>query len=254
MLGPARRGAVAAAVVVSAALAMTACQPTDSPSPAGSSAPVTSPAGGSSAGSPASAGASASTGSANGGSSGGSASSAPATASAPAPGTPPASAPASASASASGGSTGGVVAACAAKSLKVTARQADQRPAGTGTGAAIVTFTNVSARACVLKGHPSVAGAGNGSPEHDSPLAVTPVGPAVPVTVAPGGRAWVKLTFVQVQGEADGYCVSGADPSVYPTIVVGLPGSGAHQVALDDGRFAECDDTVTVTAVAAARP
>ncbi|GGS07805.1 hypothetical protein GCM10010269_53520 [Streptomyces humidus] len=143
---------------------------------------------------------------------------------------------------------------CAAKSLKVTARQAADRPVGTGTGAAVVTFTNVSARSCVLKGHASVAGAGNGSPEHNSPLAVTPVGPAVPVTVTPGGRAWVKLTFVQVQGEADGYCVSGADPSVYPTIVVGLPGSGAHQVALDDGLFAECDDTVTVTAVAAAKP
>jgi hypothetical protein len=146
------------------------------------------------------------------------------------------------------------VAACAAKSLKVTARQADERPPGTGTGAAIVTFTNVSARPCVLKGHPSVAGAGNGSPGHNSPLAVTPVGPAAPVTAAPGGRAWVKLTFVQVQGEADGYCASGATPSVFPTVVVGLPGSGAHQVALDDGQFAECDDTVTVTGVSAAKP
>jgi hypothetical protein len=33
-----------------------------------------------------------------------------------------------------------------------------------------------------------------------------------------------------------------------------LPSSGAHQVALDDGQFAECDDTVTVTAVSAAEP
>lgn len=261
-LGHARRGSAVAAVVATAALAMTGCRPTDSPSPAGSSAPVTSPAagsapvtspaGGSSAGSSASAGGSSSAGSA----SGGSASSAPATASAPAPGAPSASAPAPATASASpaGGSAGGAVATCAAKSLKVTARQATVRPAGTGTGAAIVTFTNVSARACVLKGHPSVAGAGNGSPEHNSPLAVTPVGPAVPVTLAAGGRAYVKLTFVQVQGEADGYCVSGATPSVYPTIVVGLPGSGAHQAALDDGQFAECDNKVTVTAVSAARP
>ncbi|MCQ9136362.1 DUF4232 domain-containing protein [Streptomyces sp. IBSBF 2807] len=233
---------------------MTACQPTDSPSPAGSSAPATSSAGGSTAKGP-SAGASASAGSTDGGSgsgasggSGGSTPSAPATAS----GTSSASAPASASPSAPRGSAGGAVATCAAKSLEVTARQAAQRPAGTGIGAAIVTFTNVSGRACVLKGHPSVAGAGNGSPEHNSPLEVTPVGSAGPVTVAPGGRAWVKLTFVQVQGEADGYCVSGADPSVYPTVVVGLPGSGSHQVALDDGQFAECDDTVTVTAVAAA--
>ncbi|MDX3117728.1 DUF4232 domain-containing protein, partial [Streptomyces scabiei] len=166
----------------------------------------------------------------------------------------PAPATASPSASPAGGSTGGALATCAAKSLKVTARQADEPPTGTGTGAAIVTFTNVSGRACVLKGHPSVAGAGNGSPGHNSPLAVTPVGPAVPVTVAPGGKAYVKLTFVQVQGEADGYCVSGATPSVYPTMVVGLPGSGAHQVALDDGWLAECDDTATATAVSSVKP
>lgn len=86
------------------------------------------------------------------------------------------------------------------------------------------------------------------------PLTVKPTGSATPVTVAPGGKAWVKLTFVQVQGEADGYCVSGSAPVVYPTMVVRLPGSGAHQVALDDGQFAECDDIVTVTAVSAVRP
>ena len=34
----------------------------------------------------------------------------------------------------------------------------------------------------------------------------------------------------------------------------GLPGSGAHQVAVVDGAFAECDDTVTVTAVSAVEP
>ncbi|MFI7301285.1 DUF4232 domain-containing protein [Streptomyces sp. NPDC050121] len=143
---------------------------------------------------------------------------------------------------------------CRAGSLEVAARQAAERPAGTGTGAAIVRFTNVSAKACALKGHPSVAGAGNGSPEHNSPLTVTPIGSASPVTVAPGGKAWVKLTFVQVQGEADGYCASGTEPAVYPTIVVGLPGAGAHQVALDDGQFAECDNKVTVTAVSAVEP
>ncbi|MGW1324291.1 DUF4232 domain-containing protein [Streptomyces antibioticus] len=143
---------------------------------------------------------------------------------------------------------------CAADALEVAARQAAERPQGTGTGAAVVTFTNVSDTPCVLEGHPSVAGAGNGSPEHNSPLAVTPTGSAAPVTVAAGGKAWVKLTFVQVQGEGDGYCASGADPVTYPTLVVGLPGSGAHQVALDDGVFAECDNTVTVTAVSATEP
>ncbi|MFF5183917.1 DUF4232 domain-containing protein [Streptomyces sp. NPDC000345] len=144
--------------------------------------------------------------------------------------------------------------ACSAGSLEAAARQAAERPDGTGTGAAVVAFTNTSGASCVLRGHPTVAGAGNGSPEHNRPLKVTPSGTATPVTVAPGGKAWVKLTFVQVQGEGDGYCASGADPVTYPTTVVGLPGSGAYQVALDDGVFAECDDTVTVTPVSAVEP
>lgn len=150
------------------------------------------------------------------------------------------------------GSTGTAVKACAATALKVTAHQAADYPAGTGIGAAVVEFTNVSAKPCILQGHPTVAGAGNGSPSHNVPLKVTPSGSAVPVKLAPGAKASVKLTFVQVQGEGDGYCKSGAKPVAYPTLVVGLPGSGAHQVALDDGVFAECDNTVTATAVAAA--
>ncbi|WP_327316064.1 hypothetical protein [Streptomyces sp. NBC_01235] len=66
----------------------------------------------------------------------------------------------------------------------------------------------------------------------------------------------MKPTFVQVHGEADGYRESGADPVVYPTIVVGLPGAGAgaHQVALYEGQFADRDNTVTVTAVSAVEP
>ncbi|MFF0078958.1 DUF4232 domain-containing protein [Streptomyces canus] len=86
------------------------------------------------------------------------------------------------------------------------------------------------------------------------PLAVKPTGAATPVKVAPGGKAWVKLTFVQVQGEGDGYCVSGSTPVIHPTMVVRLPGSGAHQVALDEAQFTECDDTVTVTAVSRVQP
>ncbi|SNX66075.1 uncharacterized protein DUF4232 [Streptomyces sp. TLI_55] len=158
------------------------------------------------------------------------------------------------SASASTSAPGGSAATCSADSLKATARQAAVRPAGTGTGAAVVEFTNVSGQTCALNGHPTVAGAGNGSPEMNVPLTVKPTGATASVQVAPGGKAWVKLTFVQVQGEGDGYCVSGSAPVLYPTMVVGLPGSGAHQVALDDGQFAECDDTVTVTAVSAAEP
>ncbi|MFJ9150348.1 DUF4232 domain-containing protein [Streptomyces sp. NPDC102270] len=167
---------------------------------------------------------------------------------------PASSAPASSARPSSVPAPGGAAATCSAAGLKATARQAAVRPAGTGTGAAVVEFTNVSGRTCVLKGHPTVAGAGNGSPEMNVPLTAKPAGAAASVKVAPGGKAWVKLTFVQVQGEADGYCVSGSAPVVYPTMVVRLPGSGAHQVALDDGQFAECDDTVTVTAVSAVRP
>jgi hypothetical protein len=143
---------------------------------------------------------------------------------------------------------------CAATALKATAYQAVDRPSGTGTGAAIVRFTNTSAKPCVLQGHPTVAGAANGSPELNVPLQVTPVGSASPVKLAPGGNAWLKLTFVQVQGEGDGYCKSGSAPVIYPTMVIGLPGAGAHQVALDDGQFAECDGTLTATAVTATKP
>ncbi|MFJ5304117.1 DUF4232 domain-containing protein [Streptomyces sp. NPDC088350] len=170
------------------------------------------------------------------------------------PGDAETSSPVSSGSTGTSGSTGAAVKACAAGSLKVSAYQAAVRPQGTGTGAAIVRFTNITGKPCVLRGHPTVAGAANGSPELNVPLKVTPTGSASPVKLAPGGRAWLKLTFVQVQGEGDGYCKSGSAPVVYPTMVIGLPGSGAHQVALDDGEFAECDGTVTATAVSAAKP
>ncbi|MFF6993311.1 DUF4232 domain-containing protein [Streptomyces sp. NPDC010273] len=144
--------------------------------------------------------------------------------------------------------------ACAASALQVSAWQAAHRPVGTGTGAAVVQFTNVSRKACVLKGHPTAAGAGNGSPSHNTPLKVTPTGRAATVTVRPHGKAWVKLTFVQVQGEGDGYCVSGKAPKAFPTMVIGLPRSGKHQVALNDGWWAECDNKVTATPVSSVKP
>ncbi|MGV9563746.1 DUF4232 domain-containing protein [Streptomyces sp. NPDC003480] len=149
---------------------------------------------------------------------------------------------------------GSTAKACTASALNAAVYPAAHRPSGTGTGAVIVEFTNVTGQPCVLEGHPTVAGAGDGSPQHSLPLSVTRTGTASPVRMAPGGKAWAKLTFVQVQGEADGYCVSGSKPVVYPTLVVGLPGAGAHQVALADGEFAECDNKVTVTAVSAAKP
>ncbi|WP_442817183.1 DUF4232 domain-containing protein [Streptomyces sp. NBC_01334] len=228
------RGSVMAAVVASAALVVTGCGSGESPGtsarPASVSpdsatpAPVTSP----SAASPSVASASASA--------------------------PSASAAVVTPAVDSSRGVGAAAPACSVGSLKVAARQAADRPSGTGTGAAIVEFTNSSAKACVLKGHPTVAGAGNGSPEKNAPLSVTTTGSAAPVTLAPKGKAWVKLTFVQVQGEADGFCESGAEPVVFPTLVIGLPGAGKHQVALDDGQFAQCDNKVTVTAVSAVKP
>ncbi|MCX4400952.1 DUF4232 domain-containing protein [Streptomyces sp. NBC_01764] len=144
--------------------------------------------------------------------------------------------------------------ACGVSDLNASMRQAAVRPDGTGTGATVVEFTNVSGKACTVRGYPTVAGAGNGSPQKNRPLKVTTTGTASTVKIAPGGKAWTKLTFVQVQGEADGYCKSGATPAGYPTLVVGVPGAGAHQVALTDGVIAECDDKVTVTALSSAKP
>ncbi|MFF3611678.1 DUF4232 domain-containing protein [Streptomyces sp. NPDC002580] len=181
----------------------------------------------------------------------------------PAPATPsggtgasakPAGKPASVAPGSSSTTAAPTVKACQGKSLKSFLYQADVRPEGTGIGAVIAEFTNMSAAACSVQGHPTVAGAPNGSPDKGRPLTVTPTGTASKVLLAPGGKAWVKVTFVQVQGEGDGYCVSGADPVTYPTLVVALPSGGAHQLALDDGALAECDDKATVTAVTATKP
>ncbi|GAA0596799.1 DUF4232 domain-containing protein [Streptomyces crystallinus] len=144
---------------------------------------------------------------------------------------------------------------CGVSDLKVTpAHQAAKRPEGTGLGAAVVGFTNTSAHPCSVKGFVTVAGAGNGAPDHNTPLTVTHTGTASTVVLAPGARAWTKLTFVQVQGEGPGGCDSGAEPIAYPTVVLGVPGAGRHQTALDDGVFAECDNKVKVSALSATKP
>nr|WP_168508512.1 DUF4232 domain-containing protein [Streptomyces sp. S1D4-11]QIY95723.1 DUF4232 domain-containing protein [Streptomyces sp. S1D4-11] len=224
-----RRVATAMVTASAATLLMTACQPGGSPAGAGSSP----------SGAPVKPAASTSTSA--------SSSTSPSTPSTPVTsvtsGSPTHTAPPSTGAKA-----------CGLSDLKASMYQAAVRPDGTGTGAAIVEFTNVSGKACTVQGYPTVAGAGNGSPEKNRPLKVTTTGGASTVKVAPGGKAWTKLTFVQVQGEADGYCKSGATPASYPTLVVGVPSAGAHQVALTDGVIAECDDKVTVTALTAAKP
>ncbi|MFK0018419.1 DUF4232 domain-containing protein [Streptomyces sp. NPDC090798] len=225
-----RRVATAMVTASAATLLMTACQPGGSPAGAGSSP----------SGAPVKPAASTST----------SSSASPSTPSSPS--APAASATSGSSTHTAAPSTGAK--ACGLSDLKAAMYQAAVRPDGTGTGAAIVEFTNVSGKACTVQGYPTVAGAGNGSPEKNRPLKVTTTGGVSTVKIAPGGKAWTKLTFVQVQGEADGYCKSGATPASYPTLVVGVPGAGAHQVALTDGVIAECDDTVTVTALSAAKP
>ncbi|MGW6704527.1 DUF4232 domain-containing protein [Streptomyces sp. NPDC054956] len=151
--------------------------------------------------------------------------------------------------------SGGGAKPCTAEQVKVSdAHQAAVRPTGTGTGAALVSVTNSSTHTCTLTGFPTVAGAGNGSPDRNNPLATTHTGSSATVSLAPGARAWTKLTFVNVQGEADGYCVSGTTPVTYPTLVIGVPGAGSHQIAMDDGVFAECDNKVTVTAYSSTKP
>ncbi|MFJ9609006.1 DUF4232 domain-containing protein [Kitasatospora sp. NPDC101176] len=224
----ARRAAAAVVSAAAAALVITACGPGND-EPAGSAAPSAAVPVTAAPASPAASGAAT-----------------------PAPAPTKGGAPSGGTASAT--SAGATAPACAAGDLKGEAHQAKQRPPGTGIGAAVVAFTNSSAQPCTLQGFPTVAGAANGSPDRNAPLAVTHSGTAAPVRLAPGGKAWVKLTFVQVQGEADGYCTSGATPVVYPTLVLGLPGAGAHQVALDDGLFAECDNKVTTTALSATSP
>ncbi|WP_405982641.1 DUF4232 domain-containing protein [Streptomyces sp. NBC_00158] len=225
--GP-RRTAAALVAAAAATVLMTGCGPTDdgaagtpSAPPAASVPAKPTPTGG--------------TGGTGGSATGGGGGTAP---------TPSASAPG-----------GGGAKPCADDGVKVSdAEQAAVRPPGTGTGAAIVSVTNTSKHACTLSGFPTVAGAGNGSPGKNVPLAVTQSGKASAVTLAPGARAWTKLTFVNVQGEADGYCVSGATPASFPTMVIGVPGAGSHQIAMTDGVFAECDNKATVTAFSSVKP
>ncbi|MFE2552099.1 DUF4232 domain-containing protein [Streptomyces sp. NPDC059355] len=117
-----------------------------------------------------------------------------------------------------------------------------------GSAQVRITVTNKSSKPCVLNGYPTVALAGQGSPDKNKPLQVIRVGKSGPVQLAAGGRASSQLTFTPVLGEADGYCASGADPFVAPSMVVGVAG-GRHQLAPSDGgEFALCGTTVRATA------
>ncbi|MCX4825609.1 DUF4232 domain-containing protein [Streptomyces sp. NBC_01142] len=111
-----------------------------------------------------------------------------------------------------------------------------------------ITLINDGPKPCVLKGFPTVALAGQGSPSNNKPLKVVRQGDARPVKLAVGGRASTQLTFTPVLGEADGYCASKAKPSVAPSIVLGAGGGGLQLGLEDGGDFALCDGKVRATA------
>ncbi|WP_406180124.1 DUF4232 domain-containing protein [Streptomyces sp. NBC_01006] len=118
----------------------------------------------------------------------------------------------------------------------------------TGPAQVRITVTNKGKKPCVLNGFPTVALAGQGSPDKNKPLQVIRVGKSGPVQLAAGGRASAQLTFTPVLGEGEGYCASGADPFVAPSMVVGVAGA-RYQLAPSDGsEFALCGTTVRATA------
>ncbi|MET8330312.1 DUF4232 domain-containing protein [Streptomyces sp. NPDC005181] len=121
-----------------------------------------------------------------------------------------------------------------------------------GSSEVRVTVINQGPEPCALDGFPTVALAGQGSPDRNKPLGVVRQGSVGPVQLAVGGRASTQLSFTPVLGEAGGYCASGADPFVAPSIVVGVAG-GRQQLAPDDGGdFALCGSSVRATAFRAA--
>ncbi|MER5929251.1 DUF4232 domain-containing protein [Streptomyces sp. NPDC002054] len=117
-----------------------------------------------------------------------------------------------------------------------------------GAAGVRVTVTNDGPRACELRGFPTVALAGQGSPDRNKPLDVRRQGMARTVQLPVGGTASTQLTFTPVLGEADGYCASGADPVVAPSIVVGVAGGKLQLGVADGGDFALCGNTVRATA------
>lgn len=116
------------------------------------------------------------------------------------------------------------------------------------SGRVRVTVVNDGAKPCVLRGFPTVALAGQGSPDRNKPLAVVRQGEARPVQLAAGGRATTLLTFTPVLGEADGYCASGAEPTVAPSLVVGVGGGALQSAPADGGDLALCGGSVRATA------
>lgn len=111
-----------------------------------------------------------------------------------------------------------------------------------------ITVINDGPQACTLVGYPTVALAGQGSPDRNRPLHVIRQGRAHAVQLPVGGRASTELTFTPVLGEAGGYCASGSEPTVAPSLVLGVGGGGLQLAPDDGGQFALCGTTVHATA------
>ncbi|MCX5214853.1 DUF4232 domain-containing protein [Kitasatospora sp. NBC_00240] len=219
-----RTRTTAAALAAAAAAALLAgCGPTETGSAAGPSAGVPAPPAGAS------------------------------TAPSAAPATPAGTGSPSAGATATAGKPSapaapGVLPACADADLKASAAR-DVEPSPVGSYVVTVEFTNVGGHACGVKGFPTVAGAGQGSPDKSLPLQVQQVGPAVAVQLLPGAKMFTTLGLKPVLGEADGYCPSGATPFAPPSLVLGVPEAGKYQVGREGGGlFAQCDNKLTATA------
>ncbi|MFE0578427.1 DUF4232 domain-containing protein [Streptomyces sp. NPDC058874] len=116
-----------------------------------------------------------------------------------------------------------------------------------GADAVRITVVNESGAPCVLRGYPTVALAGQGSPANARSLTVVHQGPARPVVLPAGGAAVSRVSFAPVLGEADGYCASGAEPFAAPSMVVGVAGVRLQIAPDDGGNFAVCGTVVRAT-------
>lgn len=117
-----------------------------------------------------------------------------------------------------------------------------------GADAFRITVVNEGPGPCVLRGHPTIALAGQGAPSRAKSLTVIRQGPARPVQLAAGAAAQTRISFVPVLGEADGYCASGAEPFAAPSMVIGAAGARLQLAPDDGGNFALCGTTVRATA------